>query len=84
MATSIRVDVEKIERQGTNKHQRAYFIQSGYAHLPGLRFPQLIEFYTETVLIPGSYDVPCAFRVEDRKVAFALDYSAAKPAKVAA
>lgn len=80
----IRVEIEKIVRQGTNKANRAYFIQSAYVSLPGFKFPQYVEFYTETVLNPGTYDVPVECSVKDNKPAFELDYSAAQPVQKAA
>lgn len=74
----VKIDVEKITRQGTNKAGRVYFIQSAYCYLPGFKHPQFIEFYTETAFNTGSYDVPVTVSVKDKKPVFELDYSAAQ------
>lgn len=79
----LRLDVEKIIRQGVNKANRPYFIQGAYVTLPGFKHPQYIEFYTEKVLNNGLYEVPVVCSVKDQKPLFELDISAAQPVQKA-
>lgn len=81
----IRVEIDSIKRNGVNKAHRPYFILSAYAVLPGIKHPQLIEFYTETLHNPGAVlEVPVVCSVKDKKAVFEPDFSAARPATKAA
>jgi len=82
----IQVDVTGIAKTGINKAQRPYFIYSGYVHLPEVKYPQLIQFYSEAVYQPGvSLTVPVVPGVTDSKPTFTVDFSSAQlTAKAAA
>lgn len=81
----VKVEVESLKKTGVNKAGRNYFIMSAYAMLPGIRHPQLIEFYTESQMSPGlTLQVPIVVSVRDGKPSFDLDYQAATAVKVGA
>lgn len=76
---SIRVDIEAVKRKGTNKANRPYSIVAAYVYLPGYRYPQAIDFYTEqTFAVGSSLLVPLTAAVKDSRPAFELDFTAAE------
>ena len=72
---NITLEIEKTIRTGQNKANRTYHIYSGYACLPGLRHPQLCEFYSEVNYGAGTnLSVPIVAGIEDRKISFRPDF----------
>jgi len=81
----IQVDVSAVKKTGVNKAGRPYFIYQGYCHLPEVKFPQLIEFYSEAIYQAGvSLSVPVEPGVTDSKPVFNVDFSAAQVVQVKA
>ena len=77
---SLKVEIEQVARQGmTNgKTPKPYFILYCYVTLPGLKFPQACQLFSDKVLNPGHYNVPLVASIKDRRPAFDLDLSAAQ------
>lgn len=78
----IRVEVEAIARHGVTKSQKPYFILSCYVTLPGIKFPQACELFSDKALNPGHYVCPVVASIRDKRPAFDVDLSAAQPLKV--
>ncbi|MNZ29791.1 hypothetical protein D3C78_470450 [compost metagenome] len=80
----LRVEVEGVSRQGMTKsptNPKPYFILACYVSLPGIKFPQAVQLFSDKVLNPGIYLVPLVASVKDQRPAFDLDLSAAQPVK---
>ena len=67
----LKVEVEKIARQGMTKGAtpKPYFIFDCYVTLPGVKFPQACQLFSDTVLNPGHYNVPLIASIKDQQIA---------------
>jgi hypothetical protein len=73
----------RVDRKTNN--QINYYIYVAYVTLPGYKHPQAVEFYSESIMTPGTtLSVPVGCEVKDQKVAFSPDYRAATPIAKAA
>ena len=77
----IRVEVEAISRTGVTKSNKPYFILACYVTLPGVKFPQACELFSDKALNPGQYIAPVVASIRDRRPSFDVDISAAQPVK---
>lgn len=78
----LKVEIEGVKKSGVSKAQRQYFILSCYVHLPDVRHPQACELFSDKLLNPGSYSVPCSFTIKENRPAFEMNLSEAQPLKV--
>jgi hypothetical protein len=81
---TVRVEVEGIVHSGVSKSNKPYFILSTYVTLPGLKHPQACNLFSDKTLMPGDYEAPLVFSIEDKRPAAQIDLAAAQPARAAA
>lgn len=77
----LKVEIEGVKKSGVSKAQKQYFILSCYIYLPDVRHPQACELFSDKLLNPGTYSVPCAFSIKENRPAIELNLSEASSLK---
>lgn len=84
MNQALPVEVIGISRSGAGaKSGKPYYIHSCYATLPGHKYPQACDLFSDKVLAPGNYNVPMTFAIEDGRPTMRVELSAAQPVSAA-
>jgi hypothetical protein len=87
---TFKMEIDGLKKSGVRVDRKSnqqinYYIYVAYVTLPGYKFPQAVELYSESIMASGTtVEVPVTCEVKDQKVVFAPDYRAAKPLAKAA
>lgn len=65
-------------RQGTSAKGNPYTFQEGFLHLEDKPFPLQCQFFVESVIPGGSYQVPYRINVNNGRPELAFDFKAMK------
>lgn len=79
-ALSINIEFTGANRNGVSKGGKAYWVLGAFAHLPGVKYPQIMELFTmdaAALKAPGTYLVPLISSIKEGRLAFEPDLTAA-------
>lgn len=77
---SINIEFTGETRSGVSKTGKPWWVLQGYAHLPGVKYPQTYGLFTmdpAAIKPAGTYLVPLISSIKDDRLSFEPDLSAA-------
>ncbi|RFF52931.1 propanediol utilization protein [Xanthomonas campestris] len=79
-AFSIDIEFTGANKNGVSKSGKPYWVLGAFAHLPGIKHPQMYELFTmdpAALKAPGTYRVPLISSIKEGRLSFEPDLSAA-------